>query len=72
MSKDNLSLDEIMKLAKASESKKPEDLLKAVQNRMSSDKMNEIQKVLRDKNAIETLLKSEQAQQLMNRLRNGK
>lgn len=72
MNKDNLSFDEIMKLAKAGESKKPEDLLKAVQNRMPSDKMNELQKVLGDKKAIETLLKSEQAQQLLNRLRNGK
>ena len=72
MNKENFSFEEIMKLAKSGENKKPEDLLRAVQNRMPSDKMNEIQKVLSDKNAIETLLKSEQAQQLMNRLKNGK
>ena len=54
-----------MRLAKASESKIPEDMLGAVKDRLSGDKMNELKKVLGDKKAIEELLSSEQAQRLM-------
>lgn len=72
MSKENLSLDEIMKLAKAAESKSPEDLLGAVQKKLPEGKMNEIQKILNDKNALQSLLNSEQAQRLMKQFRNGK
>lgn len=54
-----------MRLAKASESKSPEEMLGAVQSRLPSDKMNEIKNVLNDKKALEELLKSEQAQRLM-------
>lgn len=61
----NLSFEEIMRLAKASENKKPEDLLGAVQNKLPADKMGEIKKVLSDKKALEELLSSEQAQRLM-------
>lgn len=61
----NLSFEEIMRLAKASENKKPEELLGAVQNKLPADKMSEIKKVLGDKKALEELLSSEQAQRLM-------
>lgn len=69
MSKDNLSLDEIMRIAKASQSQTPEDMLGAMKGRLSDEKVSEIQKVLRDKKALEQLLSSEQAQRLMNRFK---
>lgn len=69
MSKDNLSLDEIMNIAKASQGQRPEDMLNAVKGRLPDDKVSEIQKVLRDKKALEQLLNSEQAQRLMNRFK---
>ena len=65
INKNNFSLEELMRLAKASENKSPEEMLGAVQNKVSSDKMSEIRKVLSDKKALEELLRSEQAQQLM-------
>ncbi|MGN0573951.1 MAG: hypothetical protein ACI4IX_08440 [Acutalibacteraceae bacterium] len=72
MSKDNLSFDEILRLAKAAESKKPEDLLGAVQSKLSDDKASEIKRILGDKKALEELLSSEQAQRLMKQFRGGK
>lgn len=65
INKNNLSVEELMRLARASESKSPEDMLGAVKDRVSDDKMNEIKRVLGDKKALEELLKSEQAQRLM-------
>ena len=61
----NLSVEELMRLAKASGSKSPEEMLSAVQSRVSADKMNEIKKMLGDTKALEEILKSEQAQRLM-------
>lgn len=72
MSKENLSFEELMRLAKASESKKPEDVLSAVQSKLPADKMNEVRKVLSDKKALEELLSSEQAQRLMRQFKNNK
>lgn len=72
MSKDNFSLDEMLRLAKAANAKKPEDLLGAVQSRVSDDKMKEIKRVLGDKKALEDILSSEQAQRLMRQFRNNK
>lgn len=72
MSKDNFSLEEMLRLAKATNAKKPEDLLGAVQNKVSDDKMKEIKRILSDKKALEELLSSEQAQKLMHQFRNGK
>ncbi len=69
MSKDNLSLDEIMRMAKASQSQKPEDMLGAIKEKLPDDKVSEIQRVLKDKKALEQLLNSEQAQRIMNRLK---
>lgn len=69
MSKDNFSLDEIMRIAKASQSQKPEDMLGAIKEKLPDDKVSEIQKVLKDKKALEQLLNSEQAQRIMNRFK---
>lgn len=65
ISKNNLSLEELMRLARASSQKKPEDILSAVESRVPDDKMNEVRRVLSDKKALEELLSSKQAQQLM-------
>lgn len=72
MSKDNFSLEEMLRLAKAANAKKPEDLLGAMQSKVPDDKMKEIKRVLGDKKALEDLLSSEQAQNLMRKFRNGK
>ena len=72
MSKDNFSVEEMLRLAKAANAKKPEDLLGAVQDRVSDDKMKEIKRILGDKKALEDLLRSEQAQKLMRQFGNNK
>lgn len=72
MSKDNFSLEEMLRLAKAANGQKPEDLLGAVQSKVPDDKMREIKRILGDKKALEDLLSSEQAQKLMRQFRNGK
>ena len=69
MSKDNFSLDEIMRIAKASQSQKPEDMLGAIKEKLPDDKVSEIQRVLKDKKALDQLLNSEQAQRIMNRFK---
>ena len=69
ISKENLSFEELMRMAMASKSNKPEDIMGAVQNKVPADKMSEIKKVLGDKKALEELLKSEQAQQLLRRFK---
>jgi hypothetical protein len=69
MSKDNFSLDQIMRIAKASQSQKPEDMLGAIKEKLPDDKVSEIQRVLKDKKALEQLLNSEQAQRIMNRFK---
>lgn len=68
----NFSVDEMLRLAKAANAKKPEDLFGAVQSRLPDDKMKEIKRVLGDKKALEELLKSEQAQKLMRQFKNDK
>lgn len=68
INKNNLSFEDIMRLAKASETKKTEDVMSAVESKLSSEKMSELHRVLKDKKALEDLLKSEQAQQLMRKL----
>ncbi|MBQ2846644.1 MAG: hypothetical protein IJE74_00100 [Clostridia bacterium] len=72
MSKDNFSIEEMLRLAKAANAKKPEDLLGAVQSKVPNDKINEIKRILGDKKALEDILNSEQAQRLMRQFRNGK
>ena len=61
MSKDNFSVDELLKL----KNKNPEEMLGAVQNKLSEDKKNELFRILGDKKALNDLLSSEQAQKLM-------
>ena len=65
MSKDNFSVDELLRLANAMGSNRPEHMLGAVKNKLSDDKKNELQRVLSDKKALEELLNSEQAQRLI-------
>ena len=72
MSKENFSMEEMLRLAKAANNKNPADLLDAVQNKVSDDKMKEIKRILGDKKAIEDILRSEQAQRLMRQFKNGK
>lgn len=68
MSKENLSIDEILSLA----GKKPDEILGNVQKKLSDEKKNELFRLLGDKNAMEQMLKSEQAQALMKKLSGGK
>lgn len=65
MSKDNLSAEELLKMAEKSTNSSPRELLGAVEKRLSPEKKNELANILKDKKAIEELLKSEQAQRLM-------
>ncbi len=65
MSKDNLSAEELLKMAEKSTISSPRELLGAVEKRLSPEKKNELANILKDKKAIEELLKSEQAQRLM-------
>lgn len=65
MSKDNLSAEELLKMAEKSSNASPRELLGAVEKRLSQEKKNELANILKDKKAIEELLKSEQAQRLM-------
>lgn len=65
MSKDNLSAEELLKMAEKSSNASPRELLGAVEKRLSPEKKNELANILKDKKAIEELLKSEQAQRLM-------
>lgn len=65
MSKDNLSAEELLKMAEKSSNASPRELLGTVEKRLSPEKKNELANILKDKKAIEELLKSEQAQRLM-------
>ncbi len=72
MNNGNFSVDEIMKMAKASGGKNPDEMVNTIKSRLSDDKKEALSKLLSDKNAMEQLLRSEQAQKLMERFRNGK
>ncbi|MBO5858797.1 MAG: hypothetical protein J6R20_03385 [Clostridia bacterium] len=61
MNKDNFSVDELLEL----KNKKPDEMLGAVGEKLSAEKKNELFRILGDKKALEELLKSEQAQNLM-------
>lgn len=61
MNKDNFSVDELLSLR----NKKPEDMLGAVSDKLSEEKKGELFRILGDKKALEELLRSEQAQNLM-------
>lgn len=72
MSNGNFSVDEMLKMAKASGGKNPDEMVNAIKNKLSDDKKEALSKLLSDKNAMEQLLKSEQAQKLIERLKGGK
>ncbi len=61
MNKNNFSVDELLSLR----NKNPEDMLGAVGDRLSEEKKSELFRILGDKKALEELLRSEQAQNLM-------
>ena len=61
MEKDNISAKELLEL----KDKSPDEMLGAVQGRLSEEKKNELFRILGDKNALNELLQSEQAQKLM-------
>ena len=67
MNNDKISLDELVSLR----NKNPDEMLDAVQNKLSDDKKSELFRILGDKKAIEELLKSEQAQKLMKKFGNN-
>ncbi len=69
MNNGKFSVDEILKMANG---KNPEEMVNSIKNTLSDDKKEAFSKLLSDKNAMENLLKSEQAQKLMERLRGGK
>lgn len=68
MSKEKISVDEILALA----GNKPEEILSNVQKKLPDNKKDELFRILGDKNAMEQLLKSEQAQALMKKFSGGK
>lgn len=61
MNKDNFSVDELLAL----KNKRPEEMLGTVEDRLSEEKKSELFRILGDKKALEELLRSEQAQNLM-------
>ncbi|MBR6619002.1 MAG: hypothetical protein IKK85_01520 [Clostridia bacterium] len=70
MSGNNFSPDQLLKLLMNSKGNTPDssvaqDLL---QNRISPEQRQRVESILRDKNALENLLKSPQAQELMRKL----
>ncbi len=70
MSGNNFSPDQLLKLLMNSKGNIPDssvaqDLL---QNRISPEQRQRVESILRDKNALENLLKSPQAQELMRKL----
>ena len=65
MGKGELSAEELLRLANSASSKDPNALLGAVEKRLPQEKKNELFRILGDKQALEELLRSEQAQKLM-------
>lgn len=65
MSNTNFSPEDLLRFAKSAKSSRPEDMLSAMQDKLPENGVNEIRRILADKNALEELLKSEQAQKIM-------
>lgn len=65
MSNENLSARELLHMAQENRNAKPDELLEKVGEKLSSEKKNELFRILKDKKALDELLKSEQAQRLM-------
>lgn len=68
MSNEKISVDEILSLA----GKKPDEILGSIQNKLPENKKDELFRILGNKDAMEQMLKSEQAQALMKKLSGGK
>lgn len=68
MSNEKISVDEILSLA----DKKPDEILGSIQNKLPENKKDELFRILGNKEAMEKMLKSEQAQALMKKLSGGK
>ena len=68
MSNEKISVDEILSLA----GKKPNEILGNIQKKLPENKKDELFRILGDKNAMEQMLRSEQAQALMKKLSGGK
>ena len=68
MSNEKISVDEILSLAV----KKPDEILGNIQKKLPENKKDELFRILGDKNAMEQMLRSEQAQALMKKLSGGK
>ena len=68
MSNEKISVDEILSLA----GKKPDEILGNIQKKLPENKKDELFRILGDKNAMEQMRRSEQAQALMKKLSGGK
>lgn len=71
-SKEKFSVEEIIRLVKAAESGRPEDIAQAVKGGISESGLDEIKRILENKKALEELLGSERVQRIIRSFRNGK
>ncbi len=74
MSSNNFSPDQLLKLLMNSKGSAPDSSLAQdiLQNKITPEQRNRVQSILQDKNALEQLLKSPQAQELMKKLGGNK
>ena len=70
MSANNFSPDQLLKLLMNSKGSSPDSNIAQdiLQNKISPEQRQRVQNILQDKNALEALLKSPQAQELMKKI----
>ncbi|MBR4050589.1 MAG: hypothetical protein IKK09_08840 [Clostridia bacterium] len=70
MSANNFSPDQLLKLLMNSKGSSPDSNMAQdiLQNRITPEQRQRVQNILQDKNALENLLKSPQAQELMKKM----
>ncbi len=70
MSANNFSPDQLLKLLMNSKGSSPDSNMAQdiLQNKISPEQRQRVQSILQDKNALENLLKSPQAQELMKKI----
>lgn len=70
MSANNFSPDQLLKLLMNSKGASPDSNMAQdiLQNKITSEQRQRVQNILQDKNALEALLKSPQAQELMKKI----
>ncbi|MBR6635049.1 MAG: hypothetical protein IKL41_05430 [Clostridia bacterium] len=70
MSANNFSPDQLLKLLMNSKGSSPDSNMAQdiLQNRITPEQRQRVQSILQDKNALENLLKSPQAQELMKKM----